>query len=165
MKASSGWALARLLVGLILAYAGLSKLLEPAANFEATLLKYGVYPPSWIPWMAQVTPWAEWLLGSFLMVGYAPRLASTGTALLSLGFIVTLGSSRLFLEAGGTDCGCFGHSGLHLSLHQIFLVDLGIFLVSLRLLFLRDFPFTLDAILLKREGPEDDKLKRSKGTQ
>lgn len=159
MKSSSlGWMLARFLAGLIFAYAGLSKLLEPAANFEATLLRYGVYPPDWIPWMAQVIPWMEWLLGSSLVVGYAPRLSAVASAVLSLAFIVTLTSSHLFLEAGGTECGCFGRSGLHLSLRQIFLVDLCIFLVSLRLSFLKEFPFTLDAILLKRQGRKDDNM-------
>ncbi len=157
------WVGARLFAGFIFAFAGYSKLLEPLANFEATLLKYGVYPPSWVPAMAQVIPWLEWLLGALLILGYAPRLTAVGTALLSLGFIITLGSSPLFLEAGGADCGCFGQSGFHLSLHQIFVVDLLVFLISLRLLFQREFPFSLDGILLKPNGSKDDKKSSHKG--
>jgi uncharacterized membrane protein YphA (DoxX/SURF4 family) len=157
------WLAARLFAGFIFAFAGYSKLLEPIANFEATLMKYGVYPPAWVPAMARVIPWLEWLLGTLLFLGYAPRLASAGTALLSLGFIITLGSSPLFLEAGGTDCGCFGQSGIHLSLRQIFVVDLFVFLASLRLVFLKEFPFSLDWILLKANRRQDDKKTGPKG--
>lgn len=151
------WSCARITVGLILAYAGLSKLLEPAAYFEESLLKYGVFSPRWIPWIAQVVPWLEWIIGSFLVVGYAPRLAAVGASGLSLSFLVTLGSSRLFLEAGGSDCGCFGQTGLHLSLYQIFIVDLASFAVALRLSFMKDFPLTLHSFLLKGRGGSDDK--------
>ena len=157
------WVLARFFAGFILAFAGYFKLLEPIANFEATLLKYGVYPPLWVPAMAHVIPWLEWLLGTLLILGYAPRLVAGGTALLSLGFIITLGSSPLFLEAGGADCGCFGQSGFHLSLHQIFVVDLFVFLISLRLLFLKESSFSLDGILLKADRLQDDKKTDPKG--
>ena len=148
-------------MGLIFAYAGLTKLREPSANFEATLLKYGVFSPAWIPWMARVVPWLEWLFGSLMMVGYLPRLTAGGIALLSLSFLVTLGSSGLFLESGNTDCGCFGRSGLHLSLHQIFLVDLFSLGVSLRMLFLKEFPGSLHSFLVKKSSGKDDT--RAKG--
>lgn len=151
------WTLARIFVGLLLAYAGFSKLMEPSANFEATLLKYGIFSPGWIPWMARVIPWFEWFLGSFFVLGYAPRVTAFGVGLILLGFLVTLGSSRLFLEAGGTDCGCFGQGGLNLSLRQIFFVDLASLAVSLRVFFLREFPWTLHSFLLKQGAKRDDK--------
>ena len=141
------WVSVRVLVGFIFAYAGLAKLLEPSANFEAALLKYGVFSPAWIPWIAQTVPWLEWLFGSFMVVGYAPRLTAAGISLLSLAFLVTLGSSGLLLEAGGTDCGCFGRSGLHLSVQQIFLVDLASLGVGLRLL------------VKKTQGKDDTKVR------
>ena len=141
------WICARIFVGLVFAYAGLAKLLEPSANFEAALLRYGVFSPAWIPWIAQIVPWLEWLLGSLTVVGYSPRLASAGISLLSLAFLVTLGSSGLLLEAGQIDCGCFGRSGLHLSVRQIFLVDLVSFAVSLGFL------------VKKTQGKDDIKAK------
>ena len=150
------WTLLRIFVGVFFAYAGWSKLMEPAANFEAALLKYGVFSPLWIPWLARILPWMEWLLGVFLIVGYAPRLAAWGICLLSLGFLVTLTSSRLFLESGGTDCGCFGHSWLHLSVRQIFFVDLVNFALMLRLGLMENHPWSLHSFLLKRSGPGDD---------
>lgn len=152
-KSDRVWWLLRIFVGLVLAYAGFTKLLEPAANFEASLLKYGVFSPKWIPWMAQIVPWLEWLLGCLLIVGYAPRLVAFGASLLTLSFIVTLASSRLLLESGNSDCGCFGHSGLvHLTMRQIFLVDLFSLAVNLRILFLEKFPLTLHSFLLKRKA-------------
>lgn len=152
MKSPRLWWLLRVFVGLVFAYAGFTKLLEPSANFEAALLKYGVFSPQWIPWMAQSVPWVEWVLGSLLIVGYAPRLVSTGTSLLSLAFLMTLGSSRLLLESGSTDCGCFGQSGLHLTLRQVFLLDLFSLVVSLRIFFLEKFPLTVHSLLLKLKG-------------
>lgn len=147
------WAVARIGVGLIFAYAGLMKLLEPAANFEAVLLKYGIFPPLWIPWMARTLPWIEWILGSFLIAGYAPRPTTVGLSLLSLGFLVTLGSSRLFLQSGDADCGCFGASGLlHLSVRQIFLVDLLSLITCLRVGFLKEYPWSLHSFLVKPQG-------------
>ena len=135
------------MVGFVFAYAGLAKLLEPSANFEAALLRYGVFSPAWIPWIAKILPWFEWLLGSLMVVGYSPRLTSAGISLLSLAFLVTLAASGLLLESGGTDCGCFGRSGLHLSVQQIFLVDLVSLGVSLRFL------------VKKTEGKDDIKSK------
>lgn len=159
MKTSSSdlfWTFIRIFVGIIFAYAGWSKLAEPAANFEAALLKYGVFSPFWIPWLARILPWTEWLLGAFLIVGYAPRLTAWGTCLLSLGFLVSLTSSRLFLESGGTDCGCFGRSWFHLSVRQIFFVDLVNFALALRLGLIEDHPWSLHSFLLKRTGAGDD---------
>lgn len=144
------WCAIRILVGIIFAYGGLSKLLEPSANFEASLMKYGVFPPRWIPWIAGIAPWLEWVLGSFFILGYLPRFAGTGLVLLSFSFLMTLGSSRIFLISGDTDCGCFGVGGLPLSLHQVFLLDLMSFAASLRLVFLNDFPFSLQSFILKK---------------
>ena len=151
------WLVARIFVGFIFAYAGLAKLLEPAANFEAVLLKYGIFSPQWIPGLARIVPWIEWLVGCFLIVGYLPRWAAVSASLLALAFLVTLGSSELFLKSGGTDCGCFGKSGwLHLSLRQIFAVDGINFVLALRLSFFTSFPYSLHGFLVKGSGRQDD---------
>lgn len=144
------WFVARILVGLLFAYAGFSKLVEPTANFEAALMKYGIFPSSSIPGIARTVPWLEWILGSFLIVGFTPRFSAAGLSALSFLFLVALTSSRLFLESPGTDCGCFGQSGLHLSLRQIFFVDLASFFTSLRLAWRRHWPWSLHFLLLKQ---------------
>ncbi len=151
------WVMARILLGLLFAYAGAAKLLEPTANFESVLLRYGVFSPQWIPWIARGVPWLEWLLGGFLVVGYAPRWASGGAAFLALAFLVTLGSSEILLKSGGSDCGCFGQSGfLHLTVRQIFVVDLVSFAVALRLFFSKSFPGSVHVLLLKPGRGGDD---------
>ncbi len=152
---------ARIFVGLVFAYAGWAKLTEPAANFEAALLKYGVFSPLWIPWLARILPWMEWILGCFLLVGYAPRFAAWGACFLSLGFLVTLTSSRLFLESGSSDCGCFGGGWLHFNIRQIFLVDLVNFALTLWLGMKENFPWTLHSFLLKPSASGDD-IKRTR---
>ena len=159
------WLVVRVLVGLIFAYGGFSKLIEPAANFEAALMKYGVFSPHWIPWIARIVPWLEWILGCLFMVGYLPRFTAAGLAVLAVSFLVTLGSSRLFLSSGDTDCGCFGAAGLHLSLHQVFLLDLFSFAAVLRLFFFKTYLFSLHSLLLKEKGTGDDKGKRMGGSQ
>lgn len=144
------WTVARISVGLIFVYAGLTKLLEPAANFEAVLLKYGVFAPPWIPLLARAVPWLEWILGAFLIVGYAPRLTASSSSLLCLAFLVTLGGSRLLLTSGNADCGCFGQGGLlHLTVRQIFLVDLLSLGILLQVAGLKEYPWTIHGLLTK----------------
>lgn len=143
------WFAARIFVGGVIAYAGLTKLLEPSVNFEISLMRYGVFPPLWIPWIARILPWVEWILGSFFVVGYLPRLISLGIGLLSLSFLVTLGSSQMFVSSGSADCGCFGTVGFHLSVHQVFVLDLFNFVVAIRSLFLKNFPWSLESFLIE----------------
>ena len=153
--------MARIATGLVFAYAGWIKLTEPTANFESVLLRYGIISPEWIPWIARILPWGEWLLGSFLVVGFLPRLAAFGVSLLAVLFLVTLTSTKAFLEAGGMDCGCFGRSGLiHLSVRQIFFVDLVCLVLALRISLFKDFPGSLHSFLLKGRAAADDTKKR-----
>ncbi len=157
------WAVFRIFVGLTLAYAGFSKLLEPAINFEASLMRYGVFPPTWLPFLSHVVPWLEWILGCFFILGFRLRLTALGVCFLLLSFLVTLGSSRLFLSAGDSPCGCFGSHGLRLTLQQIFLLDLFNFAVALRTYFMKEMPFTLYSFLVKQTDEKDDKFKPRKG--
>jgi hypothetical protein len=115
--------------------------------------------PAWIPRVAQIYPWAEWILGSFLIVGYIPRLAAAGAGFLFLSFLVVLTSSGLFLESAGSDCGCFGQSGIHLTIRQVFFVDLASLALSLRLSFAKSYPASLHSFLVKREEDAADKRK------
>lgn len=149
------WVLLRIFVGFIFAYAGFSKLLEPAVNFEVTLIRYGVFPLTWIPLMARVIPWLEWILGCFFILGYRLKATALAISLLGLSFLVTLGSSNLFLSSGESPCGCFGAHGLKLTLHQIFLLDLFSLIVALRIYFLQDMPFTIYSLVKRRSRPDD----------
>lgn len=123
---------ARLFVGSIFAYAGFLKLMEPAANFQAVLESYPLLPTAVIPFLARTIPWAEWLAGTFLIVGYMTQASALLLTLLSLGFVAVL-TSQLGGH-GAESCGCFG-SGLALTVRQAYLLDwasgiLGIYLFS-----------------------------------
>lgn len=144
------WVAARIFVGFVLAYAGYSKLTEPIENFRGMLANYEVLPYALLQPVAAVTPWVELISGGFLILGYAPRWSSLAAAGLCLTFLLVLGSSDLFLNAGSKECGCFGQNGpIHLTLHQVFALDAVNFALSLRLFFLKEYPFSLDRFLRK----------------
>ena len=124
MKKRWGVRLGRLFLGGVFAYSGFMKLMEPAANFQAVLEHYPLLPAWALPFLAQTVPWAEWIFGMFLVVGYARRVSALSLGILSLGFIAAL--TGPVMGAGGDmpeACGCFGESGLRLSLGQAYLLD------------------------------------------
>ncbi len=116
------WLGARLFLGLVFAYAGFMKLMEPAANFQAVLGQHAFLPAATIPLLARLLPWMEWLGGMFLIAGYQTRAVASALALLSLGFIAMLTGTLLAPGSSG-DCGCFGETGLRLSTRQAYLLD------------------------------------------
>jgi len=138
------WLSARLFVGIILAYAGFMKLMEPRGNFEFALQNYPLIPDSVIPLLSGVIPWMEWILGIFLIVGYAPRIAALFSSLLFLVFVVLIG---LNLVGGKVidNCGCFGERGIKLSPILAFFLDAGAFALSVLLLLKGYFPFSIQA--------------------
>jgi uncharacterized membrane protein YphA (DoxX/SURF4 family) len=141
------WIILRLLVGALFAYAGFSKLLEPMENFAASLSQYNLIPTFVIVPIARVLPWVEWIGGCFLFLGYAPRQAAITLASMTFIFLVVLISAFFTGSASGGDCGCFGGSGIHLTTKQVFVVDVISFSILLRLFFLKNFPWSLDALL------------------
>ena len=146
----SPWLYARIFVGLILAYAGFTKLVEPIENFRGVVASYPVIPYVLSPLIAAVLPWIELFAGVFLIIGYAPRLSAMAAAALFFGFLIVLGSSDALLESG-KDCGCFGQGALiHLTTQQVFVLDLINFLLALKLCSLKDSPLSLDHWLKKR---------------
>src|SRR5258708_930751 len=66
--------LARVLVGGVLIYSGFSKAIAPSAEFAAALAAYRVLPTGVIPMMAQIWPWLELLVGTYVFFGYMTRL-------------------------------------------------------------------------------------------
>ncbi|MBI1883106.1 MAG: DoxX family membrane protein [Chlamydiae bacterium] len=147
----SVWLWLRVAVGLVFASAGLLKLLAPIEDFIGILANYPVLPDFLIHPIAQVLPWIEWLGGTLLILGYAPRVVATLLASLSFTFMMILISSFLTGSFLGPDCGCFGGMGIHLSPRQIFLIDLINCAILLRLVYLRKFRLSVDA-WLRRTG-------------
>lgn len=142
------WFLARIFVGLVFAYAGFTKLTEPIENFRGVLAQYEVIPYALLPFIAFVVPWLELIAGVFMILGYAPRLAAIATTFLCLNFLIVLGASNALLDSGSKDCGCFGEGSLiHLTVHQIFVLDFLNMLLSLKLASRKFHPLSLDNLL------------------
>jgi len=147
------WFLTRVFVGIVFAYAGLSKLMEPVENFAAVLGNYDLIPAVLVSIFARIVPWLEWVLGGFLVLGYAPKHVARMMAGMTGIFLGVLVYS--FLTGGAdSDCGCFGQSGLQLSKKQMFILDIVNFGILLRLSFLDKFSFSVDSLL------RDFKLKK-----
>ncbi len=133
---------ARALVGAVFAYAGFLKLMEPPANFQAVLEHYPLLPAALAPFLARTVPWAEWLGGMFLLIGYMTRAGALLLTLLSLGFVAVLTGS-VFGPKAAESCGCFG-SGLALTVRQAYLLDWATLLLGIFLFRLESHPFALE---------------------
>lgn len=126
--------LLRLVLGGVFAYAGFMKLIEPSANFAAALEQYLLLPRASIPVLAQLLPWAEWIGGMFLVLGFMIRSSAALLSLLSLAFVAAL--SWNFLSGKAMEnCGCFGSGRAVFSPLQVYLIDwvnlvIGIFLAA-----------------------------------
>ena len=140
----------RIFLGLIFAYAGFSKLMEPVENFRGAVAQYEVIPYALTPVIAAVLPWFEFVFGSFMILGFATRLAVFVLGALSLGFLLVLGSSHVLLGASPLSCGCFGaNSPIHLTVRQVFLLDLVDLFLAFKLYSQKSHSFSLDALLKK----------------
>lgn len=138
------WFLARIFVGLVFAYAGFSKLMEPAANFRGVLTQYEVIPYALVPTIAVIFPWLELVFGVFLILGYAPRVSALILAGFSFIFLIVLGSSKLMLGSVPISCGCFGEGGIHLTVRQVFFLDLIDAVLAIRLFQKKEHPLSLN---------------------
>ncbi len=121
-------------------------------NFRGAIAQYEVIPYALIPVIAVVLPWLELIFGVMMILGYAPKLSSVVLGSFCLIFTLILGSSDLFLSSGRHDCGCFGEgSPIHLSMHQVFLLDFINFSLCIGLYRLKSHPFSLDQLFKNNE--------------
>jgi len=143
------WFLARLFMGVIFVYAGFSKLMEPVENFRGVITQYEVIPYQWTGLIALVIPWIEFLAGAFLILGYAVHWSALALACLSLGFVIVLTSSQVLMSSTPIACGCFGEGGIHLTVRQVFLMDIANFAFGIRLFLMKKHILSLDGWLSK----------------
>ena len=85
-------------------YTGYIKIKAPL-QFAVTLLGYDLFPEAWIPFFAQWFPWAEIVLGVFLLIGWKMRYVAAATTALMLFFTVIL--SITYFRGIDANCGCF----------------------------------------------------------
>ncbi|HOG23648.1 MAG TPA: DoxX family membrane protein [Candidatus Omnitrophota bacterium] len=142
--------LGRLLIGLIFAYSGYTKLVEPVENFQAAIAAYEIIPYVFIPWIARLIPWIEFIFGVFVIVGYLTRISAAMLAAMSWSFVMVIALTWLVTGSIPADCGCFGEgSFVHFPAYQIFILDVISTLIGIRLCLMRSHPLSLDALLGK----------------
>ena len=144
------WLMLRILAGIIFAYAGFSKLVEPYENFRGMINQYEIVPYAWSTPIALVMPWFELIFGVFMIAGYLPKLTAVVLAGLSTTFLIAIGGSQAIFDHAMQDCGCFGQSGpIHLKVWQVFIMDFLLLLINIRFYLQKTHPFSLDALLKK----------------
>ena len=98
----------RLVIGAVLIYASVSKILHPA-QFADAVANYRVLPTALVSWTAIVLPWLELITGACLILG----VAVTSAALVSLVMFTVFAGALVSVQARHLDiaCGCFNVSG------------------------------------------------------
>ncbi|MFA5168529.1 MAG: DoxX family protein [Candidatus Omnitrophota bacterium] len=140
--------LGRMFLGLVFAYSGFTKLMEPVENFQGGMAAYEIIPYAVIPFLAHVIPWIEFLFGAFLILGYLPRTSALVLAIMSWSFVLLIIATRIVTGALPADCGCFGEGSLiHLKPLQVLVLDICNTLIGIRLALFKTHPFSLDALL------------------
>ena len=143
--------LARIFVGIIFAYSGFTKLMEPVENFQGGMAAYQVIPYAVIPFLAHVIPWIEFIFGVFLILGYLPRLCAIVLAGMSWSFVLLILTTRFLTGSLPADCGCFGEGSLiHLKPAQVLAMDIINTLIGIRLILVKDHSFSLSALLKQK---------------
>ena len=140
--------LGRMFLGLIFAYSGFIKLMEPVENFQGGMTAYEIIPYALIPFLARVIPWIEFLFGAFLILGYLPRVSALVLAVMSLSFVLLILTTRIVTGALPANCGCFGEGSLlHLKPMEVLIMDVCNTVIGVRLAFLKTHPFGLSVLL------------------
>ena len=143
----------RIFIGFIFAYAGFSKLMEPVENFRGMIAEYQVLPYGMVPVLAAVLPWMEFLAGVFMLLGFAIPFTAFILGGLSLSFLIVLGASHVLLDEGSKNCGCFGQNGLiHLTVRQVFAMDLINLAIAFKLFSMKRTPLALDNSFREENG-------------
>ncbi|OGR64683.1 MAG: hypothetical protein A2X31_11665 [Elusimicrobia bacterium GWB2_63_22] len=101
---------ARLAVGGIFIYAGVTKALAPAEEFAYAIESYRVLNSQLSLYAAYVTPWVELYAGLLLAAGVFTRWSALFSGVMLVFFELLLGQAWL-RKLPITSCGCFGTSG------------------------------------------------------
>ncbi len=138
----------RMFLGLVFAYSGFIKLIEPVENFQGGMAAYEIIPYAVIPFLAHVIPWIEFFFGAFLILGYLPRVSALVLAVMSWSFVLLIVTTRIVTGALPADCGCFGEGSLiHLKPLQVLVMDICNTFIGIRLALRREHPISLATLL------------------
>ncbi len=128
----------RILLGSMLLFAGVIKLLDPE-SFGGLIAGYDILPPLLIPYAAVWVPVFEAVIGLLLIIGYKVR-ASAMLAILLMALFIMFISVNL-VRGRSFDCGCFSLSRLGLGIQE----EISAWVVTRDLLFLAGFALVFSA--------------------
>ena len=100
--------LARLVLGGVLLYAGLAKVLTPVASARA-VQAYQIFPFEVAQYIGYALPIIEIIIGTLLILGLFTRVNAVLGTLLMVVFIAGIVSA--WARGLSIDCGCFGGGG------------------------------------------------------
>ncbi len=129
----------RLLVGAIFMTFALSKIMRPAV-FALNVVDFGLMPSFGVNLWSLALPWAELVVGMFLILGIRTRAAATLIAAMNLIFIVGL-VHAIFLHLP-INCGCVGEVGEPVTWLKV-LKNTGVMVMTIQI-FLYDRYLVLD---------------------
>ena len=132
-------AVCRVLLGVIFIQFALSKIMRPAV-FALNVVDYGMMPAWGVNLWALILPWAELVVGLFLILGIRTRAAATLIGGMNIIFIVGL-VNALFYNLP-ISCGCVGEAGEPVTWWKV-LKNTGMLVMALQI-FLYDRLFVLD---------------------
>lgn len=139
---------ARLLVGGLFFYSGLSKLNRPIEYFEIAITMFRIAPDGLVPVIANIAPWAELIFGTYLLLGYWTKGSAAVLTVMTFIFQIVLAQS-LLRHLPVDECGCFGGGSIHLTLYQSFMLDTVLALALIQIATSSTRLFSLDGVLLK----------------
>ncbi len=132
-------AVCRLLLGVIFIAFALSKILRPAV-FALNTVDYGMMPAWGVNLWALALPWAELVVGLFLVLGIRTRAAATLIGAMEVTFII--GLIWAILHHLPINCGCVGEVGEPVNWLKV-LKNTGALVMTIQI-FLYDRFFVLD---------------------
>ena len=100
--------LARLILGVVLIWAGAAKVTSPTLSARA-VRAFQILPYDFAGYVGYALPVVEILVGLLLVVGLFTRLSATVGGLLMVAFIIGIASA--WARGLTIDCGCFGGGG------------------------------------------------------
>lgn len=129
----------RLLLGAIFIAFALSKILRPAV-FALNTVDYGLMPSWGVNLWALALPWAELVVGLFLVLGIRTRAAATLIGAMNVIFII--GLVNAIFHHLPINCGCVGEVGEPVNWWKV-LKNTGMLIMTIQIFFYDRF-FVLD---------------------
>lgn len=143
----------RLILGGVFIAAGIPKILDPGA-FAVAIRSYELALPEWfVSFSAHALPYAEVLIGLYLVFGLFTKPTAWATTALMLVFTIALlqGAVR-GLEI---NCGCFGAGEESSNLWLAFLRDVGLVALCIHIILAPLGRFSVDSLLFRRGEPSE----------